>query len=70
MDKEIVLYSTGCPQCSVLKKKLDAAAIKYTLCTDADQMLKKGFQTVPMLDVGDKILNFSQAIKWIGEYTN
>ena len=28
---DVVLYSTGCPKCKVLKKKLDAKDIKYTL---------------------------------------
>ena len=30
----ITLYSTGCPQCKVLKAKLDQAGIKYNTVSD------------------------------------
>lgn len=64
---EIILYSTGCPRCSVLKKKLDANNIDYHEVTDVDQMTKLGIDAVPVLNVGNKYLDFSQAIKWINE---
>ena len=30
------LYSTGCPKCQVLKKKLDTAGINYTIESDIE----------------------------------
>ena len=42
----ITLYSTGCPQCSVLKKKLEAKGIKYTENNDEQQMLSMNFIVV------------------------
>lgn len=34
----IRLYSTGCPKCNVLKKKLDALNAKYDVITDMDEI--------------------------------
>ena len=40
---EVILYSTNCPKCSVLEKKLSSANINYKIVTDTDLMIKKGF---------------------------
>ena len=37
---EVILYSTHCPKCNILEKKLDLGNIKYTTVTDADVMRK------------------------------
>ena len=63
----ITLYSTGCPQCSTLKRKLDAAGIQYEVVSDQQVMMDLGFKTAPMLQVNDTYLNFSEAIKWLKE---
>lgn len=63
MDK-LVLYSTGCPMCKILEKKLAQKNVKYQLCNDTEVMTKMGFQSVPMLEVGDKIYNFREAVNW------
>lgn len=62
-----ILYSTGCPQCQVLKKKLDNAKIEYSVVTDINIMQKKGFMSVPILEVNDKCMNFIEANNWIKE---
>ena len=62
-----ILYSTGCPQCQVLKKKLDNAKIEYSIVTDINIMQKKGFMSVPILEVGDKCMTFIEANNWIKE---
>jgi len=28
-------------------------------------MMEKGFQSVPMLQIEEKIMNFNEAIKWV-----
>jgi len=63
----VVLYSTGCPKCNVLKKKLDMAEIKYDICDDVDVMEQKGFMSAPMLEVDDVTMDFGLAVKWIAE---
>ena len=57
----IVLYSTHCPRCAVLEKKLEAKGIKFEVETSVDDMLALGITQVPMLRVDDKLLNFSEA---------
>lgn len=61
----VVLYSTGCPKCKVLKAKLDNTWIKYEIVDDVDEMLSLGISTVPCLGVDGKVLNFKESMKWI-----
>lgn len=65
MAKEVILYSTHCPKCIVLEKKLSATGIDFTLVEDADIMQQKGFMAAPMLEVDGKVMNFIEANNWI-----
>lgn len=62
---DIVLYSTHCPRCTVLEKKLEAKGIKFEVETSVDDMLALGITQVPMLRVDDKLLNFAEANTWV-----
>lgn len=64
---EIILYSTGCPKCNVLKKKLAAKGITYTENNNTEQMVALGIDTVPILNVNGKLLNFQEAAAWVNE---
>ena len=64
----VVLYSTGCAQCRVIESKLMAKKIVYTKETDVKLMEEKGFMSVPMLQVDDKIMNFTAANEWLNKY--
>ena len=64
----IVLYSTGCPKCSVLKKKLDEKNVEYSVETDENKMTKLGITTVPVLSVDGAYLSFTGAVQWLKEY--
>lgn len=61
------LFSTGCPKCTILKKKLSQKDIEYTEVNDIQQMLDMGLQSVPWLEVDGQMMNFDQANKWINE---
>lgn len=63
----IILYSNNCPQCKILKSKLDDNKIEYELCSDTDLMLSKGFKSVPMLEVDNIVMTFSQSLNWLKE---
>ena len=63
----VILYSTGCPKCMVLEKKMDQKNISYTIETNVDVMQEKGFMSLPMLDVDGNLMDFSNAIKWVNE---
>lgn len=61
----IILYSTGCPMCSVLEKKMKAKKIAYEVCNDTEEMIKLGLNRVPVLKINNDIFYFEDAIKYI-----
>jgi len=61
----VILYSTHCPKCQVLEKKLDQKNIKYDIIDDEELMINKGFINVPILEVGREKLNFKEAVDWV-----
>ena len=63
----VILYTTHCPKCKILTKKLIENNIKYIEFTDVDKMIKMGFSIMPMLDVDGQIMDFTTANKWINE---
>ena len=63
----VILYSTNCPKCNVLEKKLEEKNIKFKLETNQEVMINKGFMSAPMLEVDGKIMNFVTANKWVNE---
>lgn len=64
---KITLFSTGCPACNVLKKKLTAKGIQFEENNDQELMQSMNFVRVPILDVDGKQMDFSAANKWINE---
>lgn len=65
-----VLYSTGCPQCNVLKEKLKTANIDYIEVTDKDTIIAKGITKVPVLEVDGIQMSLSAANEWIKSRSN
>ena len=63
----VILYSTGCPKCQVLKSKLDSKNISYELFDNKDKMIDKGFTNVPILEVDGDIMDFKRAVEWINK---
>lgn len=61
----VVLYSTGCPRCKILKSKLDKKGITYSVVNDVDKMLNMGVVVVPILEVDGVRMSFKEAINWI-----
>lgn len=60
----VILYSTGCPRCKVLKQKLADKGIKYAENNSVDEMLAMGISEVPVLGVNGELLSFAEAVKW------
>ena len=67
MENKIVLYTTGCPKCRILGKKLDNVGVKYTKIEDVGLMMAKGMMSAPMLEVNGEIMDFAKAIDWVNE---
>lgn len=64
---KIIFYSTGCPKCNVLKKKLTEKNIEYMESNDIEIMASLGIDQVPVLSVDGELLQFAEANKWINE---
>lgn len=64
---KIVLYSTHCPKCNVLERKLEDKLIQFEMNTDIELMREKGFVSAPMLEVDGEIMNYADAIAWVNE---
>lgn len=64
---DIIIYSTGCPKCEVLKKKLQQKGIQYTEVTDTGIMSQMGITQVPQMTVGGNsaLMDFKQAVDYI-----
>lgn len=62
---EIILYSTGCPKCNILTKKLDEKHLDCKTIDDEKLMLEKGLTEVPWLEVDGNMMNFPTAVKWV-----
>ena len=67
-NMEIKLYTTHCPRCSVIEKKLAAAHISYTEVSDERAIGARGIDVVPVLEIDGKLYSFGNAIKWIHDY--
>ena len=61
----VILYSTNCPRCKILKSKLDKKGITYSVVDDVDKMLSMGMVVVPVLEVDGVRMSFKEAINWI-----
>ena len=64
----IILYTTHCPKCKILTKKLTEKNIEYIEFTDVDKMIEMGFSVMPMLEVDGVVMDFATANKWINEF--
>ena len=61
----VVLYSTHCPRCNVLEKKLQQKEVDYDEVNDTSIMEQKGYLNVPVLEVDGKSMDFKEAVDWI-----
>ena len=64
---KVILYSTNCPKCNILEKKLNMKNIDYETITDVDLMISKGFMSAPILEVDGNVMEFKTAVEWVNE---
>ena len=67
MGERIILYTTDCPKCEVLKQKLDSKGVKYESNHDTDAMLALGIEFAPALLVRERLMGFAEAIRWVNQ---
>lgn len=61
----VILYSTNCPRCRIIEKKLQDKGIGFELFNDVDAMIAKGFKEAPKLEVDGMVMDFKEANEWI-----
>lgn len=69
MNQSIVLYSTGCPNCTSLKLLLNKNGFAFTENNSIEEMTGRGFTRVPMLEVDGVVYDFNAAKTWIENNT-
>ena len=67
MGEKIILYSTKCPRCLIIEKKLKEKGIQYEENNDVQAMINKGLEMAPALEVDGKMMDFKEANEWIKE---
>lgn len=63
----IVLHSTDCPKCRVLKSRLKESGVVFEENNNTELMIQKGFTTAPVLEIDGVCYNYKEAIEWIKE---
>ena len=65
----MIVYSTGCPKCKILVKKLQQKEIPFTLVNDEQEVMKvansHNIQSVPFVAYNGEIYLFEDIIKLI-----
>ena len=65
MQDSVILYSTGCPRCDVLKDKLTEKAVPFTENNSVDEMTALGITQTPVLSVNGNLYEFKEAVDWV-----
>ena len=58
---KITLYSTHCPMCNVIEKKLKMAKLEYDVVEGVDEIRKLGYLSAPVLQVDEDYYIFKEA---------
>jgi glutaredoxin len=64
----VKLYSTNCPKCIILEKKLQSKNISFELKNteeDINYMIEQGFTSAPILEVDGNLLTFAEANEYV-----
>ena len=68
---EVTMYGTHCSQCKVMEAKLNKANIPFTYIDDEAAVIQfgrdHGITMMPIVVVDDKVMNYTEAIKWLKE---
>lgn len=64
----IILYTTHCPKCNVLKAKLDEKNISYQIVDDIETLKTLGFNFFPLLKINNGYYEFKAAVDWVNKH--
>lgn len=63
MQEEVIFFTTHCPACEALEQKFKMNGVKYTLNEDIKLMFKMGLTHVPVVKVGERLMNFKESLE-------
>lgn len=63
--EKIILYTTHCPKCNILKKKLENKHVIFEEIDDVNVMIEKGMQSAPVLEINGEQMNYINAVKYL-----
>lgn len=63
--EDIVLYTTHCPMCLMLERKLKEKNINYIEISNTNEIKEAGIKNVPVLKVDNKTMDSYDAMQWI-----
>lgn len=65
----VKMYTTHCPKCNVMERKLKEANIEFEEIDDNSEVLRVatslGFTMAPLLEVDGRVMDFKDGIEWI-----
>jgi len=65
----VKMYTTHCPKCNVMERKLKEAYIEFEEIDDNAKVLEVatslGFTMAPLLEVDGRVMDFKDGIEWI-----
>lgn len=64
----ITLYTTHCPKCIILERRLVKNNISFELSDDVSKLIEMGFQNAPILQIDDAYLEYGEAMKVLKAY--
>lgn len=65
MEIKLTIFTDeNCPRCKILKQRLKDNNLNYDI-GDIQEIVEKGYSTIPILKVNDRYLQFGESIEWI-----
>lgn len=61
----VTLYTTHCPKCDILEKKMLSKGIPFSVVDNVKEMLVLGIVQAPMLQVDGNLMDFVTANNWV-----
>lgn len=66
--RNVILYSTDCFRCNLVKKMLDTHNVSYEEIKDKQIMIEKDFENAPVLEVDGKVIEeYNLILSWLKE---
>ena len=61
----IKLFTTHCPKCVILEKKMKSKNIDFETIDDQNKLIELGLKSFPAIEVDGNIMNYYDAVKYI-----